>query len=425
MIFSFTNIQPYVPPITGMDVIEEFFGTLSGNVMILKLGIAIILFAILLKGAERLFHDNRGAATIIALLISVISVVFIPNEYFLALTTSFGAMSMAILVGVVLVLPWVVLDYTFQSLRGSRGKWLVYAIVYALIAFFFAKLSGNENLRRISPSIAKLLDFISGTGILIIWIVVALCIIIFFLRWLGRNGGGGFGGGGDGLGGGGGGRTPRASRIDWDKWGERTGKAAEGFWKGLKWGGKQAWKGAKLGGREAKYQIQYENIRRKYEGYIQEEQRRIMERGRNATPPWNEARIQREMERASRNLSARMQRELGIFREKIKRGIRRGAHQEDADNARSRELTSEIYQMAVRGRRTERRIEELNESLHSGRLSPTQQTIRMKAIRKMQGILEENNREIRNRINELPPDWRRKVTEAMRGGWRNLRRWFA
>jgi hypothetical protein len=426
------NIQPYEPTLTGMDVLEQVFGSFQQEVIYLKLLIAILLFAFLFKGAEMLFQENRGSAVIIALITSVIATVFIPNEYILALATGFGATSMAILFGVLLVLPWLFFEVVFPVLKRHKIKWVVYAVVYGLWGYFFSQFSNMDifdNLRRVSPAVERMLDFLSGTGVTLLWVTAFLCLAIFVFKFLFSD------------------RVPRdrdydydrdydrdrrdddrrdrrdvGGGIDWSEVRENAGKAAEGVWKGAKRAGDKVWKGAKVVGKEAKYQIQYEDIRRKYEGYMLEEGKRINKKGMDKG--WDRDKIRDEIERSNRYLRQRMERELGRFRESIGRDIRRAEHQKDAEDSRSREITKEIYGLCIKNRKLEGWIEELNDALHKNKFPPEVENKYLDRIKKLKKELDENNRKIRNEINKLPPDLRHKIVESLSKTFKTLRRWM-
>lgn len=241
MIYSFFNLQPYHPSVTGMDILGDLFNSGVPSIMLLKLGIAIILFAILLKGTEKLFPENHGTSVIISLLLSILGIVFIPDAYIIAISTSFGALSIVVLIGVVVVIPWLLVDALLPNLRSSRWKWLFYAVMYGGLAYAFTKLSGIDALRNISPGASGILDFISTKGAVILVIIAVICLLIGFFGWLFRRREGGDGGGADR----GDGHQPRHQRPQREP--REPGEPRERFWR--RW--RDNWRGIRYREREA------------------------------------------------------------------------------------------------------------------------------------------------------------------------------
>ena len=152
------------------DILYNLFGwgyyNDSGFVL-LKLGIFVVLFAFLQMATKRIFKENSGAANVVAIVISFMSVLFIPPEFIVNIGSISGVIGVLIVVGAILFLPHIILSaFEFES------KWL-YAII--LIVELFALQALAQNVYYNNP----ILDYIlSGIGSLSFWETVGIAVLI-------------------------------------------------------------------------------------------------------------------------------------------------------------------------------------------------------------------------------------------------------
>ena len=168
------------------DVLYNLFGwgyyNDSGFVL-LKLGIFVVLFSLLQMATKKIFKENSGAANVVAIVISFMSVLFIPPEFIVNIGSISGVIGVLIVVGALLFLPHILLD-----IAGFKSKW-VYAII--LIVELFALQALAQNVYYNNP----ILDYIlSGIGSISFWETVGIAVLII-LAVFGfshfRHGGGG------------------------------------------------------------------------------------------------------------------------------------------------------------------------------------------------------------------------------------------
>lgn len=159
----------------------------SGFVL-LKLGIFVVLFAFLQMALRRIFTDNMAAGNVVALVISLISVIFIPPEFIENIGSISGVIGVLIVVGAILILPYVLL-----SAAGFPNRWL-YAII--LIVELFALQALAQNAYYYNPVLDYLfaalrdISFWEMIGIAVL-IILAVVGVSHFRRQPAAVGGGG------------------------------------------------------------------------------------------------------------------------------------------------------------------------------------------------------------------------------------------
>jgi len=167
----------------GIDNVLEFIFDATGDIAYLKAGIWLVLFFIIFKSAERIFPANRGAAAMIAIVISVIGSRFMPDEYLEYIGGGY-----AFLLGfILLLLPYFIGSILGDMLRlGRGGKTVLIILLYAAFAYSLIKWQGfyigTEALSALSP----IFNWMGENTITVLIIIAILCI--YFLLKSGRSG---------------------------------------------------------------------------------------------------------------------------------------------------------------------------------------------------------------------------------------------
>ena len=165
--------------------IQDFlgFGYYSdAGYSLLKIGLFLLLFALLFNGAKRVFpdSDHKGANFVIAFTISVISIAFIPPEVIISLGDLYGFVGLAVLVLTLLFLPWFVVSATGLSKHLGSFAYVIYTLL------FFFEAWALDRIYESTYSSDIFGDFFSGSffnNVKIMFIVAGIIsMIIFFQR---------------------------------------------------------------------------------------------------------------------------------------------------------------------------------------------------------------------------------------------------
>jgi len=166
----------------GIDDSLKFIFNATGDIAYIKAGIWLMLFFVIFKSAERIFPTNRGAAAIIALVISLLGSRFMPDEYLEYIGGGY-----AFLLGfILLLLPFFIGSILGDMLRfGRGGKTFLIVLLYLAFGYSLIKWQGfylgAEALSALSP----VLNWMGENTVIVLIIIALLCI--FFLFKSGRS----------------------------------------------------------------------------------------------------------------------------------------------------------------------------------------------------------------------------------------------
>lgn len=164
-----------------LNALEFILGTGEApNILLVKLGLSIIIFAALFKGTEKVFSENKGVAAIIALIVTLMGVRFTPNDWF----TEAGYYFFILTWGVaLLVSPYLVLTRLF---KGNLGKFLAicgYVVVFfVLVNLDYLHIDFGYYGFSLLDEVIFQLSNLSGTGIIVVGVLALL-----FLYWIGKK----------------------------------------------------------------------------------------------------------------------------------------------------------------------------------------------------------------------------------------------
>lgn len=166
----------------GIDDALRFIFDATGNLAYIKAGLWLVLFFMIFKSAERIFPANRGAAVIIALVVSMLGARFIPDEYLEYLGWWF-------IVVIIIGIPFFLGSFFGDLARlGRGGKTFLIIIFYGIIGYSLIKWRDLGLEGPASDILDTALTWISEHRIIVLVIIVVLCLIFL---WRGRGGGGG------------------------------------------------------------------------------------------------------------------------------------------------------------------------------------------------------------------------------------------
>lgn len=174
----FFSVLPYVKADVEtmvLDTLSLLFGTgYETNFMILKFGVFAILFAILFKSAEKLFLHNKAVSTIVALIISVVAVRFMPEEAVSFLGPAYALLGIILLaVGI-----WLSINSYFP-MGHNRFYAFIHAALYSSITWFLIVKLPEFASQMQNDTIANLMLVLSMWGR---WVFILLTIIaLYFL----------------------------------------------------------------------------------------------------------------------------------------------------------------------------------------------------------------------------------------------------
>jgi len=156
------------------------FGTGEGAFIFLKAAVWIILFAIIFWASKKMFSGSKGIATIFSIVVSLISIRFIPDEYIYYIGSAYGVFGIVVLILAIIGGTLLILNSYFP-IKQHKAFGVVWAMFYFFIAWIFNQLidintgiyQADELLPVIGPwgkwvcivlGIACLLRAFSGTS---------------------------------------------------------------------------------------------------------------------------------------------------------------------------------------------------------------------------------------------------------------------
>lgn len=123
------------------NMFSFLFGTgESGAFIFLKAGIWIILFAIIFWSAKKIFSGGKGIATIFSIVVSLISIRFIPDEYIYYIGSAYGIFGIVVLVLAIIGGTLLILNSYFP-IKEHKAFGVVWALFYFFIAWVFHQLT--------------------------------------------------------------------------------------------------------------------------------------------------------------------------------------------------------------------------------------------------------------------------------------------
>ncbi len=108
--------------------------------MFLKAGIWIVLFAIIFWLAKKIFSGSKGIATIFSIVVSLISIRFIPNEYIFYIGSAYGVFGIVVLILAIIGGTLLILNSYFP-IKEHKAFGVVWALFYFFIAWVFHQLT--------------------------------------------------------------------------------------------------------------------------------------------------------------------------------------------------------------------------------------------------------------------------------------------
>lgn len=201
------------------DILSSIFsgvpeGIRSGDIALLgfmKFLLWVMVFAVVYASLKKSFHENNRIVAAIALVVSIIGVLFIPNDIILFILNAYGWIIAALLL--LLPLALIMLIRSKENKESGLGCWiyLIGAILLAFLSGFLINIGESSNANSGLYTTA-------GEWAAVAAVILFILALICFLSKMGKkegekgdgHGGGGGGGdgggsGGDGGGGGGGG----------------------------------------------------------------------------------------------------------------------------------------------------------------------------------------------------------------------------
>jgi len=108
--------------------------------MFLKAGIWIVLFAIIFWLAKKMFSGSKGIATIFSIVVSLISIRFIPDEYIYYIGSAYGVFGIVVLILAIIGGTLLILNSYFP-IKEHKAFGVVWALFYFFIAWVFHQLT--------------------------------------------------------------------------------------------------------------------------------------------------------------------------------------------------------------------------------------------------------------------------------------------
>ncbi len=113
----------------------------DGSLMLLKAGVWIILFAIIFWAAKKMFSGSKGIATIFSIVVSLISIRFIPDEYIYYIGSAYGVFGIIVLVLAIIGGTLLILNSYFP-IKEHKAFGVVWALFYFFMAWVFHQIAG-------------------------------------------------------------------------------------------------------------------------------------------------------------------------------------------------------------------------------------------------------------------------------------------
>jgi len=156
------------------------FGTGEGAFVFLKAGVWIILFAIIFWSAKKMFSGSKGIATLFSIVVSLISIRFIPDEYIYYIASAYGVFGIILLILAIIGGTLLILNSYFP-IKEHKAFGVVWALFYFFIAWVFHQLT---NISTGISQIDELLPIASPWGK---YISIVLGLACLYKAFSGRS----------------------------------------------------------------------------------------------------------------------------------------------------------------------------------------------------------------------------------------------
>lgn len=167
------------------SVLDIVFGSSASDVLFLRIGLLLVVFAVMFKGMETALKFTRGQAAVVAFIVGALSMRLMPAVWL----QDFGAW---VWVLVLFIVPYFLIGAVFE--RGLV-KW--FAIAAAYIALFYglvsySSYSGDSGVSKVvgpvydalSPVLFLVSDVLRlhGQGFLYLLVGIVVAIALLVLR---------------------------------------------------------------------------------------------------------------------------------------------------------------------------------------------------------------------------------------------------
>lgn len=157
-----------------ISTLSLIFNTGSSDIAIIKAAMWVTAFFLIFKGTQRIFLTNRGSAVILALIISILGVRYLPDEYAQYL-------GMYFIVIILIFLPYFIGNLIADLFRVGRFVKVIFIMalygVFGYGLYKFPEYTGGygEHLGILAEAFSWMLSHR-----IIIWIaVVVICWLLF------------------------------------------------------------------------------------------------------------------------------------------------------------------------------------------------------------------------------------------------------
>jgi len=159
------------------------FGTGDGAFMFLKAGVWIILFAIIFWVARGIFSGSKGIATIFSIVVSLISIRFIPDEYIYYIGSAYGVFGIVMLILAIIGGTLLILNSYFP-IKEHKAFGVVWALFYFFVAWIFEQLKNINTSSIPIDGIDELIELIGPWGK---YISIVLGLACLYKAFSGRS----------------------------------------------------------------------------------------------------------------------------------------------------------------------------------------------------------------------------------------------
>lgn len=154
-----------------INTLTLIFKAGTGDVAIIKAAMWVIVFFLIFKGFSRVVLANRGAAVILAIIISVLGVRYLPDQYALYLGVYF-------IVIIMIFLPYFIGDILFSRVRTVKVLFIIAS--YVGLGYFFFKLPEYKGgFSEHLGIFAEALNLILGNRVVVLIVIVVICWLLF------------------------------------------------------------------------------------------------------------------------------------------------------------------------------------------------------------------------------------------------------
>ncbi len=217
------------------DIADILFST-GGitQLALIKASLWLLLFFIIFKGVEKVFPGNKVIALLIAAIVSLVGIRFMPDELFDVVMGAY-----VVVVGVALLLgPYITISIIAKAANlGKTVKWMLVAAAYGSLIYFLPAF-GAVDLG--SNSLDGVFNYFADNRLLAGIIFLAILILLIMLRR--RT----YGGAAQGAGAGPPGRGRFRRALGWI--GNRSAAGIRGIGRGAVGGGRYLYEGAAFSG---------------------------------------------------------------------------------------------------------------------------------------------------------------------------------